>query len=197
MASLADKGLQLTEQIAGIARELGIDTALIGAAALAMHHYVRASEDIDLAAYTDLSKLRELQQRLEAMQLHTELRTPDEQDDLGGVLEVWQDTDEDGDPIDSIEIVNFANPWRPGRRTPARDAVANAQPIDASSPLRCVQLADLIALKLDAGGPRDKADVIDVLARNPDADLDAIRAVCARYGFEQTLEELIVASRSE
>ena len=90
------------------------------------------------------------------------------------MLEIWQRADPSGDPIDPIELVNFANPWRPGLNTPARDAVANARPIDPGSPLRCVQLPDL----------------------NPDADLEAIRAVCKRYGFEQTLEQLITSSRS-
>jgi len=197
MPTLEDEALQLTERVAELARELGIETALIGAAALAIHNYVRASEDIDLASHTELSKLRELQQRLESMQLQTELRTPDEEDPLGGVLEVWQRTDEEGDPIDSIEIVNFANPWRPGQQTPARDVLANAKPVAPDSPLRCAQLPDLIALKLYAGSARDKADIIDLLVRNPDADLGLIRAVCKRYGYEQALEDLIAAARVE
>jgi hypothetical protein len=187
--------LQRAEHIAEVASELGIPTALIGSAALAVHGYVRATEDLDMGSHTDLESLRELQRRLDTLKMHTELRTPDA-DDLGGVLAIWEDVDEEGAPVDTIEIVNFANPFRPGLTTPARDAVQNAQAVEGS-PLRCVQLPDLIALKLYAGRTRDKADVIDVLVRNPDTDLDSIRAVCGRYGFAETLEELITASRSQ
>ena len=195
MAGLNQPTLELAERIAAVARELGIETALIGAAALAVHHYLRASEDVDLASYVELADLHALQQRLEAMQLHTELRTPDEDDPLGGVLEIWEDADEDGDPIDAIEIVNFANPYRPGSSSAAVDAIRNAQPIDAASPLRCVQLPDLIALKLYSDSLRDKADVVELLKHNPNADLEVIRVVCKRFGFEGTLEQLIAASR--
>ena len=185
--------LQRAERIAELAREVGFETALIGAVALSAHGYVRATLDLDLGSDTELFKLRELQARLESSGLHTELRTPDAEDSL----EIWEHEDAEGEPIDAIEIVNFSNHWRPGMRTPGRDAVRRAQPIAEGSPLRCVQLADLIALKLYSGGANDKVDVVNLLARNPDADLDAIREVCSKYGFGQTLEELIAASRSE
>ena len=38
---------------------------------------------------------------------------------------------------------------------------------------------------------KNPADVIELLRRNPGADRGEIREVCARYGFEQMLEELI------
>lgn len=38
------------------------------------------------------------------------------------------------------------------------------------SALRCVQLEDLIALKLYANGPKDRLDILERLARNPSAD---------------------------
>jgi hypothetical protein len=187
--------LKLAERVAELARELGIETALIGAAALAVHKYVRATGDLDLATHVDPGHLRRLQDRLEATRLQCGLRMPDEEDPLGGVLEVWEHTNEDGDPIDSIEIVNFVNPYRPGRVTPAADAIRDAQPVDAASALRCVQLPDLIALKLYAGGLRDRADVAELLARNPDADLEAIRATCRRHALDATLEQLIAEAR--
>lgn len=96
--------------------------------------------------------------------------------------------------LTSVEIVNFANPYRPDRITPGRDAIRNARPIDASSPLRCVELADLIALKLFSGSLRDKADVAELMQRNPDADLAAIRNVCARYALTDALDEVLRAS---
>jgi hypothetical protein len=197
MAEASARSLELAERVAVLANGIGIATALIGAAAMAVHKYVRATRDLDLASNVDPTELRRLQERLELSGLHTELRLPDEEDVLGGVLVVWERTDEEGDPLGAIEIVNFANPHRAGHVTPAADAVRNATPIDASSPLRCVQLGDLIALKLYAGSFRDKADVIDLLKHNPDADLDAVRAVCSRFGFADTLDELIAASSTQ
>jgi predicted nucleotidyltransferase len=181
----------LAERVAEVARRLGIETAVIGAAAFAVHHYVRATKDIDLATAVDpYTELRNLERELSALGLHVERRLPDDEDALGGLLRVWEHEDEDGDPLDPVEVVNFVNPHR-RVRTPAVDAIKNAMPIDDASPLRYVRLADLVALKLYAGARRDLADVVDLLVRNPDADLDEIRTTCARYGFEATLEPLI------
>jgi hypothetical protein len=63
------------------------------------------------------------------------------------------------------------------------------------SPLKIVPIPHLIALKLYAGGHKSKADIIELLARNPDLELDDVRSVCARYRLGG-LEELIVESRS-
>jgi hypothetical protein len=192
---MAESNLELAERVAGLARELGIETALIGAAAMAVHRYIRATRDLDLGSHVHPSQLRKLQRRVEELQLHTELRMPDEDDPVGGVLVIWRTVDDEGQPTDTIELVNFSNPHQPGQLTPGADAVRNAVAIDETSSLRCVQLADLIALKLYAGSFRDKADVIDLLKYNPDADLEAIRTVCKRFGFDATLEELIAAAR--
>lgn len=54
-------------------------------------------------------------------------------------------------------------------------------------------LAQLVALKLYAGGLGSKADIVELLRRNPEADLDAIRAACRRYrlqGLDAILAEL-------
>ena len=42
---------------------------------------------------------------------------------------------------------------------------------------------------------KSKADIIELLVRNPDLELDEVRSVCARFGLGG-LEELIVESRS-
>lgn len=47
--------------------------------------------------------------------------------------------------------------------------------------------------KLYAGGLSSKADILELLRRNPGVDLDEIRAVCKRYrlrGLEDVLAEL-------
>lgn len=63
------------------------------------------------------------------------------------------------------------------------------------SPLKIVPIPHLIALKLYAGGHKSKADIVELLVRNPELDLDEVRAVCARYQLGG-LEELIAESRT-
>ena len=60
----------------------------------------------------------------------------------------------------------------------------------AGSPLKLVPLPHLIALKLYAGGTKSKADIIELLVRNPEVDLDALRELCRSYRL-QGLDELI------
>lgn len=182
--------LQLAEQITAAAKRLGFDAALIGAAALAVHRYTRGTEDIDLAISVNPStQLKALQRVLAEAGLDTRLRLPDDQDPPGGVLSVWAWEDEAGEPLGIVEVINFCNPGRPGRN-PANDAIARALTLDGG-PLRCVTLQDLVALKLYAGGLADLADVTQLLAHNPEADLDAVRAAAGPYDHSGHLEALI------
>lgn len=62
--------------------------------------------------------------------------------------------------------------------------------------LRIIPLAHLIALKLYAGGMKSKADIVELLKRNPDADLDEIQMLCRRYrlrGLEPLIREAAAA----
>jgi hypothetical protein len=161
-----DRGLQLAER--------------------AVHGHVRATGDIDLASAIDpYTKLRALGEALAAEGLVVELRTPDDEDPLGGVLAVRED--EDSSPV---EVVNFLNPHRTGRN-PGREAIENAEPM-AELDLRCVRLPELIALKLYAGTKRDELDVLALLEANPDADREAIRALCESYGLAERFDALSV-----
>lgn len=182
--------LALAEQVAVAAKRIGFDTALIGAAALAVHRYTRGTEDIDLAAFVDPHRqLSALERELSASGLHTCLRLPDDEDPLGGVLQVWEFLDEAGEPADVVEVVNFHNPGRIVS-TPAPAAIARAMVLP-DSPLRCVMIEDLIALKLYAGGLADHADIVALLARNPDVDLAAVRKAAAPFDASDCLEGLI------
>ena len=91
-----------------------------------------------------------------------------------------------------VQIVSFSG------RFPAviEDAVRlSTLVVREDSPLKIVPIPHLIALKLYAGGHKSKADIIELLVRNPDLELDEVRRVCARYGLGG-LEELIAESRS-
>jgi hypothetical protein len=185
--------LALAERVVEAAKALGIETALIGAAALAVHRYSRATEDIDLATVVDpRTQLVALDHALAASGLFTSLRLPDDDDPLGGVLVVWAVVDELDEPREVVEIVNFYNPWRIAR-TPANAAILRSIALPTSA-LRCVTLEDLIALKLFAGGFSDYADIVQLLARNPDADLHLIRKTGAPFDERKQLESLIQQS---
>jgi hypothetical protein len=91
-----------------------------------------------------------------------------------------------------LQIISYAG------RFPAviEDAVRlSTLVVRVDSPLKIVPIHHLIALKLYAGGHKSKADIIELLVRNPDLELDDVRRVCARYGLGG-LEELIAESRS-
>ncbi len=48
----------------------------------------------------------------------------------------------------------------------------------------------------DASGYKSKADIIELLSRNPDLDLNEVRTLCARYRLKN-LDELISEARRE
>lgn len=185
----------LAERVAEEASKLGVDSALIGAAALAIHGYARSTADIDLAVAVDPHAVMvTLQRMLDADGLHTELSLPDEVDALGGVLAVRIPSAEKDVPPVVVEVVNFNNPAQ-FAPTPAAAAIARAQRLPGSS-LRCVTLEDLVALKLYAGSRSDLGDIEKVLANNAGADLDAVRRVAAPFDSRGELEDLIASARA-
>jgi hypothetical protein len=68
--------------------------------------------------------------------------------------------------------------------------------VRSGASLRIIPLAHLIALKLYAGGMKSKADIVELLKRNPDADRDEIQLLCRRYrlrGLEPLIREATAA----
>ncbi len=166
-----DAILDAAEAVVRILQEHRIDAVVIGAVALAAHHYIRQTDDIDLGVNADLPTLRAVCDALCREGFAAELREPDGVDPLAGVIDVTG-------PFGLLQIVSYAD------RFPAviEDAVRSATlVVRAGSPLRLVPLPHLIALKLYAGGHKSKADIVELLARNPDADIDEIRSLCERY----------------
>lgn len=172
--------LRVAEEVVGLLHQHEIDAVVIGAVALAAYHYVRQTEDIDLGVNADLSSLRRVLDTLVNAGFSAELREPDSDDPLGGVIDV-------SGSFGLLQIVNF------GGRFPAviDDAVRLSNlAVREGSPLRLVPLPHLIALKLYAGGHKSKADIVELLVRNPELDLNETRSVCERYRLKG-LEELI------
>jgi hypothetical protein len=177
--------LRAAEGIVDLLRKEGIETVIIGAVALAAYHYVRQTEDIDLGVNTDLPSLRRALDSIVKAGFTAELREPDPEDPLGGVIDV-------SGSFGVLQIINF------GGRFPAviDDAVRLSNfAVRDGSLLKLVPLPQLIALKLYAGGHKSKADIVELLTRNPDLDLDETRAVCRRYRLPG-LEELIREAQS-
>lgn len=177
--------LRTAEDILAILARHEIDAIVIGAVALAAHHFVRQTDDLDLGVSADLPKLRAVVDSLRAAGLAAELREPDGEDPLGGVIDV-------SGHFGLVQIISYAG------RFPAviEDALRSATlVVREGSPLRIVPIPHLIALKLYAGGHKSKADIVELLVRNPDLDVDEVRTVCARYRLEG-LEELIAESRT-
>lgn len=59
--------------------------------------------------------------------------------------------------------------------------------------LRIVPIPQLVALKLYAGGLASHADILELLRRNPQVDLEALRETCRNYrlrGLGKIIEEL-------
>ena len=177
--------LKSAEDIVDILANHQIDALVIGAVALAAHHYVRQTEDIDLGINASIASLRSVVESLNAAGYPAVLREPDLNDPLGGVIDV-------NGPFGLIQIVNF------GERFPAviDDALEVADmSVNEGSKLKIVPLPYLIALKLYAGGYKSKADIIELIQRNEDLELEAIRSLCQKYRLEG-LEDLIRESES-
>lgn len=174
--------LETAESIAAVLAERGIGAVVIGAAALAAHRYVRHTEDIDLGVNIAVRDLPVVAEWLEEAGYAVEVREPDGDDPLGGVIDVTGD-------FGLVQIVNF------GERFPAviDSAIAEATLCTREGgTLKISPLANLVALKLYAGGMKSKADIVELLRHNPSADRAEIRRTCRQYrlkGLEPLLRE--------
>lgn len=174
--------IRAAEEVVGILEARGVGAVVIGAVALAAHGYVRFTDDLDLGVNTDLGSLRQAADALRMAGFEVELREPDGQDPLGSVVDVRG-------PFGLVQIVNY------GGRFPAviEGGLAAAETvIRPGSGLRIVSLPHLVALKLYAGGTKSRSDIVELLARNPDADMAAIRHLCQNWrlsGLDPLIEE--------
>ena len=131
----------------------------------------------------DLPRIRSLVDSLSAEGYNVEFHEPDENDPLGGVIDV-------SGPFGLVQLISFEG------RFPAviRDALAGEDlRIRPGSMLRIMPIPQLVALKLYAGGWKSHADIVELLRRNPEADVDAIRKTCRKYrlrGLAQVLKDL-------
>lgn len=178
-----ETNLTVAERIAGMLADLEVPVVVIGAVALAAHRYVRFTEDIDLGVNASLIQMLSLTESLRSQGYEVEFHAPDLDAPLGGVIDV-------SGQFGLVQIVSFED------RFPAviRDAL-HGEKIEMSpgSKLRIVPIPQLVALKLYAGGFSSRADIIELLQRNPQVDLEEINKICRGYGlrgFKEILDEL-------
>jgi len=179
----AERTLAVAAEVADVLAKHNVPCAVIGAVALAIHGYVRDTEDFDIATATDPFRTLGAVEKELAGRYRVELITPDAEDPLGGCLNIT------GDDFDLVQIVNFENPFRPGAGAAGRAAVQTATP-NVLGTLAVADLPHLIALKLYAGGRKNELDVLELLDRHPEIDNEALASLCASLGLEGELRAL-------
>lgn len=153
----------------------GIQYAVIGALAVAVHGVVRASVDADAVVAAVPSQLRELEAKLTAAHLSVQLRTGGVDDPIGAMLIV---TDRYGNRVDLMAGIR-------GLDGGVYQRTVTLQPSGIATPLRIVGREDLIAMKVAAGGPKDLMDAESCIAVAGDSlDVELIRKLSRHFGRE-------------
>lgn len=183
MAHNIEDTLYEAERISIILANEGVQAIVIGAIALAAHQYVRFTKDVDLGVNITVLHMASIYELLLAKGYNAEFHQPDAVDPLGGVIDVTGS-------FGLVQIVNF------GDRFPAviQDALAS-EPIRTkpNGGLQVIPIPQLVALKLYAGGWKSFADIVELLRRNPDENLESIGNICRKYrlaGWKKVMQEL-------
>jgi predicted nucleotidyltransferase len=153
--------LTLLARVVATLRAREIPFAVVGAAAMAVHGVTRATRDVDLLATERASLEPGTWASLAGQGVAVDVRAGDASDPLAGVVRF---TLPGTSPVDVVV----------GRAAWQRDVIARATAtIVDGVEVPVVRPADLILLKLYAGGPQDAWDVVQVIGLPPDAALVA------------------------
>jgi hypothetical protein len=174
-----DPTLATAERIVGLLERRGTSAVLIGAVALAARGYPRSTEDVDLAVGVDPRELHAIAEELGAAGMSVDESPPDANDPLGGVLRI------EGPGTDRVEIVNFCNPPTGGFPALIELALGEAEPFAEGTTLRVATVPHLVLFKLYAGGPKSKADALELLSRNPEVSLEGVMQLCRRFRLDR------------
>jgi hypothetical protein len=149
--------VSLLESVGSYLTERAIPHAIVGATALAFHGVSRSTFDQDL--------LTTEQRVLEPDFWHqfdrnakVEQRRGDAEDPLAGVVRIQRRAER------NVDLVI-------GRHTWQDDIIARASPLPGAERLRVVGKADLVLLKLYAGGSQDRWDISQLLQTDDSAAL--------------------------
>jgi hypothetical protein len=161
-------------------RARDIPFALIGAGAMAVHGVARSTVDLDLLVTSAACLSATFWDTMRAAGAEPIVRAGDAADPLAGVIRLRRGSD---DPVDVV--VGHAA-WQAAAITRARTSEV------AGVRVPVVTAAELILLKLYAGGPQDLWDIAQLLGgderrtivRDVEARLSALPADCARLWAE-------------
>jgi hypothetical protein len=162
----------IDELVGRVVRRLddrGIATRLIGASALAAHGVARSTHDVDLLATEPAVLDPALWDGVTPPHFTLVIRRGDDTDPLLGVVRFEEDIEDDrdwDDPPAGLDVVLIRGVW-------AREMTRSPGPSTrfGDTDVRAVAVADLVLLKLYAGGPRDRWDIAALLqVDRPDQD---------------------------
>jgi hypothetical protein len=151
--------MTLLEQVVGTLQREGIPHALIGAGALAVHGVSRSTLDHDLLAMDTRALDRAMWGEWPGVDI--DIRRPDADDPLAGVIRFRAAGERD------VDLVVGRGAWQ-------RDIISRAGPLRiGDTDVQVVTAADLVLLKLYAGGTQDRWDIEQLLAAEPSDKLRA------------------------
>ena len=176
--------MTLVGQVSAALGAQGIAHAMIGAAALAVHGVTRSTADIDLLVVDARGLDGTTWRFVAATGARIDVRRGDAADPLAGVVRVTAP----GEP--TVDVIVGRTSWQ-------ADVIARGTPATvAGATIRVVTPADLVLLKLYAGGPQDAWDIDQLLDVAPglggevEAVLPVLPSECA------TLWRRIVGART-
>jgi hypothetical protein len=149
----------LLSTIAGALEEAGIPYALVGAAALAVHGVSRSTLDQDLLVTDRRALDPDLWRTL--TDVSVDVRRGDSDDPLAGVIRFTAHGQRD------VDVIVGRHAWQASMLARARRV-----PLEAFS-IPVVGVADLVLLKLYAGGAQDRWDISQLLAASGSPEVEA------------------------
>jgi hypothetical protein len=141
--------VSLLDRIAALLSERNIAHALIGATALAAHGVSRSTMDQDLLV-CERGVLDSNFWSTLSPPTTIDVRRGDAEDPLAGVIRIHEPGERD------VDVIVGQSRWQ--------EAVLERATSIGKGPLRLVEAADLILLKLYAGGSQDRWDIEQLLA---------------------------------
>ena len=145
--------MTLLERVATHLSDQHVSSALIGATALAVHGISRSTLDQDVLV-VDVHVLDAEFWGPLGHDAAVDVRRGDSEDPLRGVVRIRSAADRD------VDVVVGRYDWQ-------REIIARSMPVPGA-PIRVADPADLILLKLYAGGSQDRWDIEQLLALRPD-----------------------------
>lgn len=144
--------MSLLAQVVAVLESADIRYALIGASAMTLHGANRATFDVDLFAVDPVTLKQPLWSELEQRSVAIEVRKGDLSDPLAGVVRFTVAADR------AVDLVVGKYIWQ-------KKIIERAVPsLFAGLQVPVTRAADLILLKLYAGGPQDAWDIHQLLA---------------------------------